>query len=356
MRGFERGRRASGDAIRSLFRVSSGPGPRLWIAARAAISIGVPLALLTALGHQGLGLQTAAGAFVALYSAGLGARERAKTLPVIAAVLFACAALGVALAPSWLLTAVGLVVVAILVSAFAFAFRVGPPGPVFFVLTYGLSGNITAVVDGPRVNPPLGYLAAVASGMVFSYLVALVPLLRRSERRRPARPLRELLPGPWFGPGEWELLSRIAIVAVLGTVLSLWIVDPHRAYWTVSTGVAVVGLSAVRSHALARGLHRTVGTVVGAALALALAPLGREAVALVLLLVALQFVIELVVVRNYALALVFITPLVVLLTVAATGSGDVIGAAWERVLDTLLGSALAVATGLLHRSRERPVD
>ncbi|KTR81587.1 FUSC family protein [Leucobacter chromiiresistens] len=336
-------------AVRSLFEMPAGPGPRLWIALRAALSIGVPFGVLTALGYEGIGLQTAAGAFVALFAAGLAAAERAKVLPFVALALIASAALGAALSPWPVLLGVGLVVVAGATSALSFAFRLGPPGPVFFVLSYGLAGNITAVVDGQRVNSPLVLIAALSGGALFSYLLALAPLLRDSERAKPVRPLGELLPGPWLGPGELRLILRILIVSVAGTAVTMLWIDPHRAYWTVSAGVAVIGLSAVRRHSLARGLHRTVGTLVGAGVYLAIAPLGAIPFALVLLLTGLQFVIELVVVRNYALALVFITPLVLLLTGAAAGGGDLMGAAAERVLDTLIGSAIAVATALLHR-------
>jgi uncharacterized membrane protein YgaE (UPF0421/DUF939 family) len=40
---------------------------------------------------------------------------------------------------------------------------------------------------------------------------------------------------------------------------------------------------------------------------------------------------------------------VLLITAAATGTVDVVGAAWERLLDTMVGSALAILTALLHR-------
>ncbi|WP_449282793.1 FUSC family protein [Leucobacter sp.] len=335
--------------MRSLFALPPSPAPRRWIATRAALSIGVPFGVLTLLGHEDIGLQAAAGAFVALFFAGAGAAERAKALPVVGGVLLACAALGVVFSPwPWLLAA-GIVAVTVCTSALAFAFRLGPPGPVFFVLSYGLSANITAVVDGARLTSPWTFLAAMACGSLFSYLVALTPLLRRAERARPVRPLRELLPGPWLGAGERELVLRIAVVAVLGTLATMLLLDPHRAYWTVSAGVAVIGLTPSRGFAIGRGLHRTVGTLLGAALAVALAPLSAIPLLLVVLLMLLQFGIELVVVRNYALALVFITPLVLLITAAATGTADVSLAAWERVVDTAVGSALAVITGLIHR-------
>ncbi|KUF08512.1 FUSC family protein [Leucobacter sp. G161] len=339
-------------ALRSLFVLAPGPpGPRRWIATRAALSMGIPLAVLTLAGRPDLGLMAGTGAFLALFFAGAAAAERARVLPVIGAVLFACAALGALLAPSPWLTAAGLVVVAIAGSAFSFAYRVGPPGPVFFVLMFGLSGMITSVRDGARVTEPAVFLTTLAGGLLFSYLLALVPLVLAEERARPVRPLREMLPGPWLGAGEQWLVVRIAIVAALGAVLSMLWVDPERAYWTVSTGVAVVGLSTVPNHSFARGLHRTFGTLVGAGAYLLLAPLAQLPWVFVLLLPLLQFTIEFVVVRNYALALVFITPLVLLIAGAAIGDANQLSTATERFVDTAVGSALAMASGVL---RERP--
>lgn len=307
----------------------------------------VPLMVLIMLGYESLGLQAAAGAFVALYAAGAGAAERAKVLPWVIAAIIASAALGALLSPSPWLLASGLVIMTILVSLLALAFRLGPPGSVFFVLVYGLSGSVTALVDGERLNDPLLFIGAVAIGAVFSYLVALAPLLRRVEREKPVRSLGELLPGPWLGKPEQVLLIRIIIVAVVGTLLSMLWFDSQRAYWAVSAGVAVIGLVAGRAHSVQRGLHRTIGTLLGAFLYLAIAPLGEHPWMLVLIFVCLQFLIELVIVRNYALGFVFVTPLVLLITVAATGGGDTLEIGMNRVFDTALGSVIAILTALL---------
>ena len=53
-------------------------------------------------------------------------------------------------------------------------------------------------------------------------------------------------------------------------------------------------------------------------------------------LIRAKFGIELVVARNYALALVLITPLVLVLTGAAAGEFGSVAIAGERVVDTLL--------------------
>lgn len=335
--------------LRGLVGLSPAPGPRLAIALRAALSMAVPFGVLTLLGHEAVGLQTTAGAFTALFAAGMGAAERAKVLPFVAAGIIVSAAIGAALVPWPVASHIVLVLVAVVSSALVHAFRLGPPGPIFFVLVYGLAGNITAISEGERLNDPLVLLAAVGGGALFSYLVALSPLLRRAERRRAVRPLSELLPGPWLGRGEQTLVVRTACVALVGTAISVLWLDSSHAYWTVASGVAVIGLSADPAFSPLRGLQRMVGTLIGTGLFMLLAPLGQHPWVLIALLVLLQFGIEMVIVRNYALALVLVTPLVLLITSAASGGGDVSAAVLERLIDTLAGAALAVASTLLHR-------
>jgi uncharacterized membrane protein YccC len=143
------------------------------------------------------------------------------------------------------------------------------------------------------------------------------------------------------------LLVRVVIVSVLGVLLGA-IVDPGRSYWVVGAAIAVIGVAAARRAAFQRGLHRMLGTIVGVGAYALLALLHPSGLWLALLLGALQFTIEIVVIRNYALALVFITPLVLLLTGAATGEIGSMDVALERMVDTLVGAALGAASGVVH--------
>jgi uncharacterized membrane protein YgaE (UPF0421/DUF939 family) len=80
-------------------------------------------------------------------------------------------------------------------------------------------------------------------------------------------------------------------------------------------------------------------------------------VALVVLVVVLQFVVELLVARNYTLAVVFITPLALLQGVLATGQldGQVAGLLGGRLLETAIGCTVAVlAQALVPPPGERP--
>ena len=79
-------------------------------------------------------------------------------------------------------------------------------------------------------------------------------------------------------------------------------------------------------------------------------------VALVLVVV-LQFVVELLVARHYALAVVFITPLALLQGALATGQldGPVAGLLAGRLIETAIGCTLAVlAQAVIPPPGERP--
>lgn len=334
----------------SLFALSPSRGPRWPVATQAALGIAVPIAVMSLLGLAPLGYVAASGAFTVLFAGAAPTVDRVRLLPFVAAGLTLSAALGVAVAGEPWLVGIGVVLVSVVSAGLCFGFRLGPPGPLFFVLVFGLSAHVVA--SSPIA--PFAYLAALASGCVFSLAVAAAPLALPRVRTRDARPFADLFPGPALNADSRVLLVRVALVAVIGVLLGL-VIDPDRTYWIVGSAVAVIGVAAARRAAVERGLHRMLGTVVGAGLYALLALLHPSGLWLALLLGALQFAIELVVVRHYALALVFITPLVLLLTGAATGDIGSMHVAGERIVDTVAGAALGAASGLLHPRAPRTV-
>jgi uncharacterized membrane protein YccC len=215
---------------------------------------------------------------------------------------------------------------------------------------------VTAVVGGQRVVDPLLFLGAMTTGVVIAYVIAVVAgLIMHSFRRAGANPASPMPRTPSLDADSRALLVRVAIVAVIGTVLSILLVDTERAYWTVCAGLAVIGVNAGRRTAFVRGNQRLVGTIVGAGIFAALAFIPIPVWLLPFLLGGLQFVVEILVVRNYALALVFITPLVLIITsTAGAATGAVTGALiLERVIDTVVGALLGAATGVVHPRRDR---
>ena len=327
----------------SLFSFTPYPARRWPLATQAAIGIAAPIAVMTLLGQPALGYVAASGAFTVLFVGSSAVVDRARVLPFVAAGLILSTALGAIVAGNHWLMNLGVVAVAIISAVLCFGFRLGPPGPIFFILVFGLAAR---VVETAPISA-LAYVAALAAGCAFSYLVAMTPLLLPRVRARTPRPMHELFPRPSFDANSQILLIRVVIVTVIGVLLG-FVIDPTRTYWIVGSAVAVVGVAAARKAAFQRGLHRMLGTVLGVGVYVLFAILHPSGLWLALLLGALQFTIELLVVRHYALALMFITPLVLLLSGAATGEIGSMAIAGERVIDTLVGAILGAASGLLH--------
>ena len=340
---------------RSHFTLPPGPAPRWPTALQAALSMFLPVAMFTAFGRPEVGLLAAGGAFTAIYLAWVPPRRRVRLLPIVAVALIACAAAGAVAAPAPVFAAIGLVLVAVVAAALHYGYGLGPPGPVFFVLVYGLGTRVTAVVDGHRVVDPVVFVGAVAVGAAIAYAIVVVAFLITRARQGGAAVPRQRMPRrPGLDRDAGALLVRVAIVAVAGTAISMLVVDPARAYWTVGAGLAVIGVNAGRRIAFIRGSQRLVGTLAGAALFAAMAFVPIPAWLLPFVLGTLQFAIEIFVVRNYALALVFITPLVLtIISTAAAASGAVTGGLIvERVVDTLVGAVLGTASGIVHPRRD----
>ena len=101
---------------------------------------------------------------------------------------------------------------------------------------------------------------------------------------------------------------------------------------------------------LLRASHRLGGTAVGLVVAaglFALHPAGWE---LVIVVVMLQTVAELFVVRNYGFAMIFITPLALLMNLlVGTVPADVL--LRDRALETLIGAVVGIGVALVSTRR-----
>lgn len=154
-------------------------------------------------------------------------------------------------------------------------------------------------------------------------------------------------------PGSPALLAaaRIgaatAIAGLIGGALGM-----ERAYWTMAAAVLILhqGLGWTRS--LQRGIERMSGTLVGLVLAGGILAIHPEGPWLVVTLMLLQFVIEVMVIRNYALAVVFITAAALTIATGGHPVPDIAHMLWVRGEDTFIGCAagLAILAAMTPRS------
>lgn len=176
--------------------------------------------------------------------------------------------------------------------------------------------------------------------------------LRPAIRRPPSLPANAIphgYPRSWrrlregLAPGSnaLRLVLRVGL-ATLATGALAAAMDMERAYWAMAAALLVLHQGLDWPRTAQRGLERTLGTWIGLLLAGAILWWHPSGIALALVVMALQFIIELTVVRHYAFAAVFITGAA--LTIAAGGQpvDDIAGLLLARGLDTLLGCACAL--------------
>ncbi|MEU7334828.1 FUSC family protein [Streptomyces sp. NPDC007074] len=153
----------------------------------------------------------------------------------------------------------------------------------------------------------------------------------------------ELLVGRPGGRDRPAALAVPALRMALGTGVAggvAAVLDLEHGYWAAISAAAVLHSVNLRTTAQ-RAVQRTVGTALGLLLALGVLAAHFEPVQLALVIVVLEFLLEYGAARNYALAVVFLTPLALLLSDLATPSP-----AGELVLDRVLGSVVGIVVGL----------
>lgn len=304
----------------------------------------------TAVGLQSFGLVASLGVFTILYGGEWNRVERARALPFFGAGLLLASAVGVVCSTSITLGVIGLLLVTVIATLGTLALGVGAPGPLMFVLVSGVSGYIAGRVRGsPGPLTPVVIPALVLSGVLLSYLVATVPLLWPPARKlaQAPRTVPELFRYVGFSSESKAIAARVIAAASLAALIGAQL-GIQRVYWVVVPVLAILQKSHSSHITTSRAVHRVLGTAVGLGVFLLVhrfLPGGLWVAALVALC---QFCVEVVVARNYALALVFVTPLALTISLAGhpAQATPVMGA---RLIDTALGAAIALVVLWLGR-------
>ena len=100
-----------------------------------------------------------------------------------------------------------------------------------------------------------------------------------------------------------------------------------------------------------RGLERIIGTLLGLALAGAVLWVAPQGLWLALMLAALQFLIFMLVVGNYALAVVFITAARVTMASGGHAVENIAALLWARAIDTIIGCTIGIGVLLVTAPR-----
>jgi hypothetical protein len=314
----------------------------------AALASGLPIAVGAWFDHLDYGIVSSLGGMVFLYLPATPLHHRMVWLMACAFGMSACYTLGLFSHFFPPLVPLVLAFIAIIVNMICRFFLLGPPGSMFFLMAAAIGAYTPA--DVLQLPVLVGLLTM---GGLLAALVALAYSLY-ILRHRPAAPV---VPVP---PATFDAMVFDPVVIGVGVGVSLALgqaLDMPSPYWVPVSCLAVVQGLTLRS-VWTRQVERVLGTGVGLLVAWGLLSLPLDKWSICLMMTALAFVIETMVVRHYGLAVVFITPLTIFLAEAATfGHGLPADALIRaRFFDTLLGCAVGLGVGLcLHSPRFRAV-
>jgi len=329
------------------------------VALRAGISMAVPLLVLWSIGRMDLSVYATFGAFASLYGRTHAHRSRVRMQVPVALWLVlsitAGAAVGLSAHRAWLAVPTAAVFAAA-ASVLSDGMHWHPPGPLFTVFAIGACASVPT--DPARVGLAAAMSAAAAA---FAVLVGAAGYALPRSRALPTTSRAVDFAAVVRRPETWAAARRFALaVLVAGGIATAS--GMGRPYWAMVAAVVAVS-GADTTARLARGVHRIVGTLVGVLVAAGVLDLGLPALATILLVVLLQMGAELFVGRHYGLALVFVTPLAILMVELArpSASGTLLR---DRAIETVLGALIGIAVTLLghnhqvrgriHRERSAP--
>ncbi|WP_426502155.1 FUSC family protein [Dactylosporangium sp. McL0621] len=330
--------------VAAALRVTPVTGSR-WTAARAATTMLAALLALWLAGALGHAAYATFGAFASVYGGTARSPRRWRLQAALGALLTTAVATGAAVGTleqrAWLSVPVA--------AAWAagtawlsdrFAWR--PPGPMFAVFAV----STCAAIPTPPGRVATAVLVAAATAAFAVVLGAAEASLPGTAA--PAPPA----PAP---PRERRRLHAVrcaVAVALAGAVTTAS--GLGHPYWAMTASVVPLAVIELH-HQLLRGLHRVAGTAAGLAVAAGLLVLPLPVPATLLLVAALQAGAELLVVRHYAAALVFITPLALLVGQVADRR-PVPELILSRFAETLVGVGIGVAVAALTRRRDPVVS
>ncbi|MGU3494795.1 FUSC family protein [Xanthobacteraceae bacterium A53D] len=319
-------------------------------AVRVGLSVGLPLFALYAADQLHFAVYAAFGALTSLYGHSETARRRAESQLVVGLCMVATIAVGALYAalsgPTFVL---GILLFAVVVGTGTLGAVMGwvPRGEIFFILVLLVIAGIPIRLD------QLPYaLAAGAGGAALS--VGLTLASPRRERWAWAQDLRSRMRegSASLDPAQHAVIILAAAIGAVAAWILAQLLSIGHPFWA-PIAVAALMPALTSDDAIRRTCQLLLGTAAGVGFAALLFAGEPGPLALICLIAVCQAIAELFVARNYALALVFITPL----AIGMSNLGR--GLAWnplliERLLEAGVGMSVAlvaIAVGRLILAR-----
>lgn len=334
--------------LRQLIKVRK--SRRSWqIPTLTASSVGVPLLISIYFNNISAGLIACLGGIVILYLPEKGSLTNKIVTILISAFGFMVSfAIGQFFSFSQLSSVLAFGIFSMIVHWVVLHYKTAPPRSFFFIFIAAIS--ICQPFDLPEIPRKIGLLSLglmYSSFATLAYLVYASSKLNWETQPQPQRILqRNKL------ANSWEAIIMGAFMA--GSLLIGYLLKFDNPYWIPVSSAAVMQ-GASQYHIWQRTAQRIVGTLIGLALSWGLMELSHSIIVISIFIIGLQLIVEMLIVRNYALAVIFITPLAIFLSEAANPIFDTPNLLiFLRLQEIVIGSALGALGGwILHKEKIR---
>jgi len=325
--------------VKAFFRLRQ--TERLWhIPVLASLCVGLPLLLGLYFDNLKSGLTASLAGLVILYLPASSSIANRMTMLLICSFGFMISyATGLIFSFNPLVSAIVLGLFSAIVHWAAQYFKSRPPGSFFFIMVATMGSCMPYHLQS--IPERIGLMGM---GTMLACLLALVYCLLISK----------IYPIQKTNPVSMVIMKNNYVNIVESIIIGLFmfgslmigrLLKLQNPYW-VPISCAAVMQGASLYHIWQRVLHRVLGTYIGFALCWVLLSISKAPLSICVSIMVLQFIVEMLIVRHYALAVIFITPLTILLTEAGNPLiQDPNMLVYIRFWDILLGSVLGFVGG-----------
>jgi len=308
------------------------------VAFRAAASMGMPLLALYLLGRMDLSIYASFGALTSLYGRFHYYGDRVRMQLGAGAIFLVAMMVGTLLSVLHTDITVRIMTVALIattVTGIVSGYKWHPGGATFAVFASGAVATMTA-----EWFNLVQVLLVTSSSVIFSVLLTVVlGLLRTRSWKMVLRPVQA---EPFNA--DWSVAVTVGIGALLAGLIGQTVDDDHW-YWAM-VAASVVLSGAATTARLTRSVQRFIGTSLGVFIAGALLWLQLPVIGVIVSVIILQATAELLIGRNYGVAMLAVTPLALLMVSLAHPIAPEIIVV-DRIFETFIGSLVGTCVALI---------
>lgn len=334
--------------IKNFFQVKQ--STRLWhIPVLAALCIGTPLLVGLYFDNLKSGLLASLAGLVILYiPASNSIVNRMTTLFICSFGFMISCFVGLIFSFNPLASIIIFGIFSSIVFSINLYFKTKPPASFFFILVAALAGGMPHHL---KSIPEKVGLIALGTMLACTFALIYSLITKKKQEKKEGNLLPEL---------QAKDKSSIIIESLMigffmfSSTLFGHLLKLQNPYWIPISCLAVMQ-GATLYHIWERVFHRILGTFLGLGLCWIVLSVTNTPLSICLTIITLQFIIEMLIVRHYALAVIFITPMTILLAEASNPLiQDPNLLIYTRLIDISIGSLIGAIGGwFIHHEKIR---